>query len=46
MRGHGREMLQFGIPISEGPAEDENTTVTSGGKACLDDKKIVLFSFR
>ncbi|URE44616.1 Hydroxyproline-rich glycoprotein family protein [Musa troglodytarum] len=30
MRGHGREMLQFGIPISEGPAEDENTTVTSG----------------
>lgn len=24
MKGHGREMIQLGIPISEGPAEDEN----------------------
>lgn len=32
MKGHGREMIQFGIPINEGPPEDENTTVSSGGK--------------
>ncbi|XP_020686978.1 RNA demethylase ALKBH10B [Dendrobium catenatum] len=24
MKGHGREMIQLGIPISEGPVEDEN----------------------
>ncbi|CAL9093393.1 RNA demethylase ALKBH10B isoform X1 [Musa acuminata AAA Group] len=32
MKGHGREMIQFGIPINEGPQEDENTTVSSGEK--------------
>lgn len=24
MKGHGREMIQLGLPISEGPMEDEN----------------------
>ncbi|KAJ8760558.1 hypothetical protein K2173_015225 [Erythroxylum novogranatense] len=24
MKGHGREMIQFGVPIADGPAEDEN----------------------
>ncbi|KAG1342702.1 RNA demethylase ALKBH10B [Cocos nucifera] len=28
MRGHGREMIQLGIPITEGPPEDENTAGT------------------
>ncbi|KAJ8476295.1 hypothetical protein OPV22_020022 [Ensete ventricosum] len=32
MKGHGREMIQFGIAINEGPPEDENTTVSSGEK--------------
>ncbi|KAJ6848302.1 uncharacterized protein M6B38_273635 [Iris pallida] len=29
MKGHGREMIQLGIPIAEGPLEDETMTVTS-----------------
>ncbi|WOL00990.1 hypothetical protein Cni_G09703 [Canna indica] len=29
MKGHGREMIQFGIPIAEGPAEDETTVLIS-----------------
>ncbi|KAJ0988437.1 hypothetical protein J5N97_006793 [Dioscorea zingiberensis] len=29
MKGHGREMLQLGIPVAEGPSEDENTSGTS-----------------
>ncbi|URE08702.1 Hydroxyproline-rich glycoprotein family protein [Musa troglodytarum] len=32
MKGHGREMIQFGIPINEGPPEFENTTMSSGEK--------------
>lgn len=35
MRGHGREMIQLGIPITEGPPEDENTAGTCKGKLCL-----------
>ncbi|CAL9110608.1 unnamed protein product [Musa textilis] len=30
MKGHGREMIQCGIPIADGPAEDKNTSPTSG----------------
>ncbi|CAL9170461.1 unnamed protein product [Musa hybrid cultivar] len=30
MKGHGREMIQYGIPITDGPAEDKNTSPTSG----------------
>ncbi|XP_018679072.2 RNA demethylase ALKBH10B-like isoform X4 [Musa acuminata AAA Group] len=30
MKGHGREMIQYGIPITDGPAEDTNTSPTSG----------------
>ncbi|XP_020526073.1 uncharacterized protein LOC18439199 isoform X2 [Amborella trichopoda] len=29
MRGHGREMIQLGIPIYDGPVEEENTAGTS-----------------
>ncbi|ONK72429.1 uncharacterized protein A4U43_C04F19340 [Asparagus officinalis] len=29
MKGHGREMIQLGIPIAEGPALDETTTGNS-----------------
>jgi len=35
MKGHGREMIQLGTPIAEGPAQDETTTGTSTGKFCL-----------
>ncbi|XP_072989912.1 RNA demethylase ALKBH10B-like isoform X2 [Typha latifolia] len=27
MKGHGREMIQLGMPINEGPPEDENAAV-------------------
>ncbi|WOK97522.1 hypothetical protein Cni_G06230 [Canna indica] len=30
MKGHGREMIQLGIPVTEGPLEDEFTIMTSG----------------
>lgn len=33
MKGHGREMIQLGIPISEGPAEDENEAGSLRGKS-------------
>ncbi|KAJ6431628.1 hypothetical protein OIU84_019001 [Salix udensis] len=29
MKGHGREMIQFGLPIADAPAETENETGTS-----------------
>ncbi|KAH7841397.1 hypothetical protein Vadar_029403 [Vaccinium darrowii] len=29
MKGHGREMIQFGIPIADAPPEDENAGWTS-----------------
>ncbi|XP_034922091.1 RNA demethylase ALKBH10B isoform X1 [Populus alba] len=29
MKGHGREMIQLGLPIADAPAEDENATGTS-----------------
>ncbi|XP_050231813.1 RNA demethylase ALKBH10B [Mercurialis annua] len=29
MKGHGREMIQFGLPIADSPAEEENATGTS-----------------
>lgn len=32
MKGHGREMIQLGIPITEGPPEDEITADNSIGK--------------
>ncbi|KAJ8501196.1 hypothetical protein OPV22_011748 [Ensete ventricosum] len=30
MKGHGREMIQCGIPITDGPAEYKNTSATYG----------------
>ncbi|WOL02607.1 hypothetical protein Cni_G11326 [Canna indica] len=30
MKGHGRNFIQFGIPITEGPIEDETTTPSLG----------------
>ena len=35
MKGHGREMIQLGLPITEGSLEDENTAGTCKGKFCL-----------
>lgn len=35
MKGHGREMIQLGIPIAEGPVLDETTTGNSSGKFFL-----------
>ncbi|XP_077236193.1 hydroxyproline-rich glycoprotein family protein isoform X2 [Tasmannia lanceolata] len=29
MKGHGREMIQLGVPIADGPPEDENAAGTS-----------------
>ncbi|KAH7683789.1 Clavaminate synthase-like protein [Dioscorea alata] len=29
MKGHGREIIQLGVPVAEGPLEDENTSGTS-----------------
>ncbi|XXG40860.1 hypothetical protein AAC387_Pa01g1470 [Persea americana] len=29
MKGHGREMIQLGVPIADGPSEDENAAGTS-----------------
>lgn len=31
MKGHGREMIQLGVPIADAPHEDEGTTGTSTG---------------
>lgn len=33
MKGHGREMIQLGVPIADGPSEDENAAGTSKGKS-------------
>lgn len=30
MKGHGREMIQLGVPVVEGPPEDESTGFTIG----------------
>lgn len=35
VRGHGREMIQLGLPTTEGSQEDENTAGTCKGKFCL-----------
>lgn len=35
VKGHGREIIQLGLPIAEGPPEDENMAGTSRGKFCL-----------
>jgi hypothetical protein len=35
MKGHGREMIQFGLPIADAPAETENETGTSKGMSHL-----------
>ncbi|KAH1250564.1 hypothetical protein GmHk_05G013689 [Glycine max] len=32
MKGHGREMIQLGVPIADAPAEGENMTGASKGK--------------
>ncbi|KAJ0094348.1 hypothetical protein Patl1_15647 [Pistacia atlantica] len=32
MKGHGREMIQLGLPIADAPPEDENAVGTSKGK--------------
>jgi hypothetical protein len=29
MKGHGREIIQLGLPITEGPPEDEHLRGTS-----------------
>lgn len=31
MKGHGREMIQLGIPIADAPPEDEISAGTSKG---------------
>lgn len=31
MKGHGREMIQFGLPIADSPPEEENATGSSKG---------------
>ncbi|KAG5240557.1 RNA demethylase ALKBH10B [Salix suchowensis] len=31
MKGHGREMIQLGLPIADAPPEDDNATGTSKG---------------
>lgn len=31
MKGHGREMIQFGLPIADAPLEDEAAAGTSKG---------------
>lgn len=31
MKGHGREMIQLGIPIADAPQEDEISVGTSKG---------------
>lgn len=31
MKGHGREMIQFGVPIADAPPEDEVAAGTSRG---------------
>lgn len=33
MKGHGREMIQLGIPVTDGPREDEITADNSTGKS-------------
>ncbi|KAI8538793.1 hypothetical protein RHMOL_Rhmol09G0131400 [Rhododendron molle] len=35
MKGHGREMIQFGLPIADAPAEDENAVWTTKGISLL-----------
>lgn len=32
MKGHGREMIQLGVPIADGPPDNENAAGTSKGK--------------
>ena len=32
MKGHGREMIQLGVPIADAPLEDENVVGTSKGR--------------
>lgn len=31
MKGHGREMIQLGVPIADAPLEDESVVGTSKG---------------
>lgn len=31
MKGHGREMIQLGLPIADAPLDDENAAGTSKG---------------
>lgn len=35
MKGHGREMLQLGLPVVDGPPDDGHAAGSSKGKFCL-----------
>lgn len=41
MKGHGREMIQLGIPMVDGPPEGENTTGISTGFTVLGQNLII-----
>lgn len=34
MKGRGREMIQFGVPIADAPPDGENMTGASKGMSC------------
>ncbi|KAK9276729.1 hypothetical protein L1049_006265 [Liquidambar formosana] len=46
MKGHGREMIQLGIPIAEAPPEDENAAGTSKGMFHLIEVLLILKNYR
>lgn len=35
MKGHGREMIQLGLPVGDGPPDDGHAAGTSKGRFCL-----------
>jgi len=42
MKGHGREMIQLGVPIADAPAEGENMTGASKGMFY----RVILFRYQ
>lgn len=38
MKGHGREMIQLGLPIADAPLEDDNGVGNSKGSFSFDNK--------
>lgn len=43
MGGHGREMIQLGVPIADAPPDMDNLTTSTKGKSYI--TKFIIVSF-